>query len=114
MAVRGWCPSLHEPMRSGDGWLARVKPGRATLTAGAARLVAALAAGHGNGRIELTNRGNLQLRGIAEAGLRPLADALVGAGLADPDPGRAQRVMAAMLSMRKLVIADLEAAADRS
>ncbi|PWF84683.1 VOC family protein [Kocuria rosea] len=34
--------------------------------------------------------------------------------LADPDPGRAQRVMAAMLSMRKLVIADLEAAADRS
>lgn len=36
MAVRGWCPSLHEPMRSGDGWLARVKPGRATLAAGAA------------------------------------------------------------------------------
>lgn len=91
MAVRGWCPSLHEPMRSGDGWLARVKPGRATLAAGAVRLVAALAARHGNGRIELTNRGNLQLRGIAEAGLRPLADALVGAGLADPEPGVERR-----------------------
>jgi predicted 3-demethylubiquinone-9 3-methyltransferase (glyoxalase superfamily) len=34
--------------------------------------------------------------------------------LADPDPGRAQRVMAAMMPMRKLVIADLEAAADAS
>ena len=31
--------------------------------------------------------------------------------LTDPDPGRAQRVMAAMMPMRKLVIADLEAAA---
>lgn len=34
--------------------------------------------------------------------------------LADPDPARAQRVMAAMMPMRKLVIADLEAAADVS
>lgn len=31
--------------------------------------------------------------------------------LTDPDPGRAQRVMAAMMPMRKLVIAELEAAA---
>ena len=23
---RGWCPSLHEPMQTGDGWLVRVKP----------------------------------------------------------------------------------------
>ncbi|MEA5457372.1 VOC family protein [Sinomonas sp. JGH33] len=34
--------------------------------------------------------------------------------LKDPDPGRAQRAMAAMLTMRKIVIADLEAAADGS
>ncbi|UPG71222.1 precorrin-3B synthase [Roseomonas gilardii subsp. gilardii] len=91
VTVRGWCPSLHEPMRSGDGWLVRVKPRRAILTAGAARLVAGLAERHGNGRIELTNRGNLQLRGIAEAGLAPLAGALAGAGLADADPGVERR-----------------------
>ncbi|MEX5295510.1 VOC family protein [Kocuria sp. CPCC 205268] len=34
--------------------------------------------------------------------------------LSDPDPGRAQRVMAAMMPMRRLVVADLEAAADAS
>jgi predicted 3-demethylubiquinone-9 3-methyltransferase (glyoxalase superfamily) len=31
--------------------------------------------------------------------------------LTDPDPGRAQRAMTAMLGMKKIVIADLEAAA---
>jgi hypothetical protein len=30
----------------------------------------------------------------------------------DPDPGRAQRATQAMMGMRKLVIADLEKAAD--
>jgi predicted 3-demethylubiquinone-9 3-methyltransferase (glyoxalase superfamily) len=33
--------------------------------------------------------------------------------LADPDPGRAQRAVEAMMGMGKLVIADLERAADR-
>ena len=32
--------------------------------------------------------------------------------LGDPDPVRAQRAMAAMLKMKKIVVADLEAAAD--
>ncbi|MCU1607415.1 MAG: 3-demethylubiquinone-9 3-methyltransferase [Modestobacter sp.] len=32
--------------------------------------------------------------------------------LGDPDPGRAQRAMQAMLQMRKIVVADLERAAD--
>jgi len=32
--------------------------------------------------------------------------------LGDPDPARAQRALAAMLQMKKIVVADLEAAAD--
>jgi len=32
--------------------------------------------------------------------------------LADPDPGRASRAMQAMLTMGKLIVADLEKAAD--
>jgi predicted 3-demethylubiquinone-9 3-methyltransferase (glyoxalase superfamily) len=36
----------------------------------------------------------------------------LGELLADPDPGRARRTMEAMLSMGKLDIAALEAAAD--
>lgn len=33
--------------------------------------------------------------------------------LSDPEPGRAQRAMEAMLQMKRIVIADLEHAADR-
>ena len=36
----------------------------------------------------------------------------LGELLGDPDPARAQRALQAMLGMRRLVVADLEAAAD--
>ena len=55
---RGWCPSLHEPMRTGDGLLSRVKPPGGRLTSAAARRVAQAAVLHGNGVIELTGRGS--------------------------------------------------------
>jgi precorrin-3B synthase len=83
---RGWCPSLHEPMLSGDGWLSRVKPHAASIGANQARILAAEAARHGHGAIDLTQRGNLQPRGFSEAGARRFAAAMVAAGLAHPDP----------------------------
>lgn len=43
--------------------------------------LAAMAEGHGNGIIELTNRGNLQLRGVAESSVGVVVDALSMAGL---------------------------------
>lgn len=85
-APRGWCPSLHEPMLSGDGLLLRVKPRAARLTAAEARLVAAEAARHGNGAIDLTQRGNLQPRGFSADGARRFAEAMVAAGLARAEP----------------------------
>jgi predicted 3-demethylubiquinone-9 3-methyltransferase (glyoxalase superfamily) len=40
--------------------------------------------------------------------------AQLGELLGDPDPGRAQRAMKAMLGMKKIVIAELRAAADQA
>ena len=61
---RGWCPSLRHPMESGDGWLVRVRPRAAVITSTVARAVAEGASRYGNGRIEITNRANLQIRGL--------------------------------------------------
>jgi precorrin-3B synthase len=87
-AIKGWCPTLLDPMPSGDGWLARIKPSAATLTADAARLVARLAARHGNGLIDLTSRANLQMRGLTPASAVIIADEVIASGLAAADPAR--------------------------
>ncbi len=91
MSVRGWCPSLFQPMASGDGLLLRVKPRAARFDAASARLLAGAARRHGNGAIELTNRGNLQFRGFTASSAARFADCAVAAGLADPDPSAERR-----------------------
>ena len=88
---RGWCPSLYDPMATGDGLLVRVHPPAARLTSAAARTLAAAAARWGNGAVELTRRGNLQVRGLRPDGVAPFAAAMAAAGLADPDPARERR-----------------------
>jgi len=88
---RGWCPSLYEPMPTGDGLLVRVKPPGARLTSDAARSLARAAAQFGNGTIELTSRGNLQVRGLKEDSVPQFAAAMVAAGLASADPAVERR-----------------------
>jgi precorrin-3B synthase len=109
MTRRGWCPTLHEPMPSGDGWLARVKPFGGCLSAAQARTLAGAAAAHGNGVIELTQRGNVQVRGLTPASAKQLAEAMVAAGLASPDPAaeRRRNVTVAPLA-DAAVVAELE------
>ncbi len=85
---RGWCPTLHAPMSSGDGLLVRVHPPGAVLDAAAARALADAAERHGVAVLELTPRVALQLRGLAPDWVAPLRAALLAAGLADPDPAR--------------------------
>src|SRR5581483_11450134 len=66
MSVRGSCPSLFEPMQTGDGLISRlVLHEPVTLDRFAALCVAAEE--HGNGIIEVTQRGSLQIRGLTEA-----------------------------------------------
>jgi len=85
MTARFWCPSLFEPMPSGDGLLVRVKPPLGGLTAPAARRLAEAASQCGNGDLELTNRAAIQVRGLSDATLPRFQQAILAAGLASPD-----------------------------
>lgn len=89
--IRGWCPSLFEPMQSGDGLLVRIKPRAGGLDAATLRAIADAASRHGNGVANLTGRANLQLRGLTEATLPPFADAMLALGAADAHPAAERR-----------------------
>ena len=67
MNARGWCPGALRPMRTGDGLLVRLRITGGILAAALAREIAACARSYGNGAIDLSNRGNLQLRGVTES-----------------------------------------------
>lgn len=62
---RGACPALSMPMRTGDGLLARMA---LTDPIGVSQLsaVCRLADQHGNGVLDISARGNLQVRGLAD------------------------------------------------
>ena len=89
--VRGWCPSAHRPMMSGDGLLVRVKPWMGQLSAGEVGELCQLAARYGSGLIDLTTRANLQFRGVAASDHEALLAELVAAGLVEADPEREAR-----------------------
>lgn len=84
--VRGWCPGALRPMQSGDGLVVRIRPTGGRLLPRQAAGVAALAAAHGNGLIDLTSRANMQLRGISGDSHRPLVAGLRTLGLVDTSP----------------------------
>jgi precorrin-3B synthase len=79
---KGWCPTLLSPMESGDGWLVRVKPTAAKFTGSHARIIADAARRYGNGHIDLTSRGNLQVRGLTPRSAEQFADIIISHGLA--------------------------------
>jgi precorrin-3B synthase len=83
--VRGWCPGALRPMESGDGYVVRVRPRLARLTAAQTLGLCDAAQTHGAGLIDLTNRANLQLRGVPAGALDALRAELAALGLLDPD-----------------------------
>jgi precorrin-3B synthase len=82
-----------------DGYLARVRLPGGLIGAGQVRVLARLASELGDGRVELTSRGNVQLRGLAADAAGPLTDELARAGLF-PSPGhdRVRNVLASPLA----------------
>lgn len=80
--VRGACPSIAEPMQTGDGLLVRLILLEAI---GIDRLciLCTAAEEHGNGIIEITQRGSLQIRGLQAASVvafaRTVASLEIGA-----------------------------------
>lgn len=81
--IQGWCPGALRPMASGDGLVVRVRPHGGRLSQAQARGIADLARLHGNGLIDLSNRANLQLRGVTEASYPALIAGLRQLGLID-------------------------------
>lgn len=90
-AAKGWCPGAYQPMASGDGLIVRVRPRLARLTAAQALGLCGAARRFGSGLIDLTNRANLQLRGVQTAHHQNVIDALGQLGLLDADPKQEHR-----------------------
>ena len=84
-AIKGWCPGALRPMRSGDGLVVRIRPRGGRLSQAQALGIAELSDRFGNGRIDLTNRANLQIRGVDDEGHTPLIEHLARLGLLDAD-----------------------------
>lgn len=89
--VKGWCPGAYRPMRSGDGLVYRVRPFFAQISVQQALGLANLAMRYGNGMIDLTNRANLQIRGISEANGPAVLEGIGALGLLDDDPTQEAR-----------------------
>jgi len=81
---RGACPGLSTPLTTGDGLLVRLLPiGTIALDAFAA--LCAAARQHGNGIIEVTSRGSIQIRGLSAASAPRFAAAVAALGIATED-----------------------------
>jgi precorrin-3B synthase len=79
---RGACPSLAAPMPTGDGLLARIPAGPMPPARWIA--LAEAATRSGNGLLEITARGNLQIRGLTPTTLAPFAAAIGEGWPTDP------------------------------
>jgi precorrin-3B synthase len=67
--IKGWCPSALRPMRSNDGLLIRARLVGARIEAAQLAAIAAIAADCGNGLVDLSQRAQLQIRGVSETTL---------------------------------------------
>lgn len=83
--IQGWCPGALRPMRSGDGLVVRVRLPLGVMTPAQAAGLAAAARRHGNGQLEISNRANLQLRGVRDDSHRTLLADLEALGVLDGD-----------------------------
>lgn len=90
--IKGWCPGAWRPMASGDGLLVRVRPPLGRLTRHQMLALCEATETFGSGLIELTNRANLQLRGVSEASWPGLMAFLVEHGLVAADPQEERRL----------------------
>ncbi len=79
---RGACPALSAPMLTGDGLLVRLNPAAGGLTPEAVIGLCDAAELHGNGVVEVTARGSVQIRGLTETSATLFAQAVDRIGIA--------------------------------
>ncbi|MGY1664748.1 precorrin-3B synthase [Geodermatophilus sp. SYSU D00696] len=95
------CPGALQTHAAADGELARVRVPGGLLSAAQLRTLAAAARDLGDGGLEMTSRGNLQLRGLASGATRELGDRLAAAGLLPSETHeRVRNVLASTLTGR--------------
>jgi precorrin-3B synthase len=75
------CPGLWRVVSAKDGGICRVKLPCGLLTSAQARAMVAASRAHASGVLELTNRSNLQIRGVREECQGALIQQLLDAGL---------------------------------
>ena len=81
---RGACPGLSAPMPTGDGLLVRLLP-VGTIGLDAFRELCTAAQHYGNGIVEITSRGSIQIRGLSAVSAPRFASAVAGLGIAAED-----------------------------
>ncbi|MEP9371716.1 precorrin-3B synthase [Mesorhizobium sp. KR1-2] len=79
---RGACPALSAPMQTGDGLLVRLNPVAGGVSPKALIGLCESALRHGNGVIEVTARGSLQIRGLTAESAALLATEVDALGIA--------------------------------
>ncbi|SDY03785.1 precorrin-3B synthase [Geodermatophilus africanus] len=95
------CPGALQTHAAADGALARVRVPGGLLTGDRLRALAAAARELGDGALELTSRGNVQLRGLADGAGTELGERLAAAGLLPSAPHeRVRNVLASALTGR--------------
>jgi precorrin-3B synthase len=77
---RGACPALSAPMPTGDGLLVRLSPA-GTIALDALAGLCTEARSHGNGIVEVTARGSIQVRGLTRASAPAFARAVATLGI---------------------------------
>lgn len=77
---RGACPSIADPMPTGDGLLARLMP-PAPMSFETFIALCDASQTHGNGVMEITQRGSLQVRGLSSGSAIPFAQTATALGL---------------------------------
>lgn len=79
---RGACPALSAPMQTGDGLLVRINPLAGELAPNTLIGLSESAARHGNGIVEVTARGSIQIRGLTAESACLLAEEVDALGIA--------------------------------
>ena len=77
---RGTCPGISQPMRTGDGLLVRLMPS-APIPLDAWLTLCDASQAHGNGIVEVTQRGSLQFRGLSPVSAPAFAGSAAALGL---------------------------------
>lgn len=79
---RGLCPGIAAPMQTGDGLLARLAPD-AAIPVHAFIALCAASVRDGNGIVEITQRGSIQIRGLTPSSAPTFARTVESLGLGD-------------------------------